>query len=109
MHFYVSVYISYFEWSLIYLAQGLAFKAKCLNKTAINKAYIHLMLPNKAGPAMTENLAKYLPFALRVGSDTKLVSEQLEKKMIRQNQAPYNNREHFLVDAKFSLRLDEII
>ena len=61
------------------------------------------MLPNKAGPAMTENLAKYLPFALRVGVDNHLVSEQLEKKIILQNQVRNNSRDHFLVDAKFFL------
>jgi hypothetical protein len=103
------VYISYFDWSLIYLTQGLAFQADCLNKTAINKVYIYFMLPNKAGPAMTENLAKYLPFALRVGVDNHLVSEQLQKKIIRQNQVPNSSKDHFLVDEKFSLRLDEII
>ena len=58
---------------------------------------------------MTENLAKYLPFALRVGADSNLASDQLEAKIAIQNQAPSNDRNHFLVDGKFALRLDEII
>ncbi len=58
---------------------------------------------------MTENLAKYPPFALRVGADSHCVFDQLENKFISQNPAPDSARDHFLVDEKFSLCLDEII
>jgi hypothetical protein len=58
---------------------------------------------------MTENLAKYLPLALRVGADCNLASDQLENKITSQDQASDSARDHFLVDEKFALRLDEII
>ncbi|MBU3628657.1 hypothetical protein [Polynucleobacter sp. AP-Reno-20A-A9] len=58
---------------------------------------------------MTENLAKYLPLALRIGVDGKLTFENVENETIFQNQQLDSHQNPFLMDGRFSLRLDEII
>ena len=58
---------------------------------------------------MTENLAKYIPLALRVGSIGKSQDQSVKGDANKQNQTMLMDKNPFLVDAKFSLRLDEII
>ncbi|QWE01851.1 hypothetical protein [Polynucleobacter sp. JS-JIR-II-b4] len=58
---------------------------------------------------MTENLVKYLPLALRIGVDGKSTIEKIEKEIISQNQPLDSHQNQFLMDGRFSLRLDEII
>ena len=58
---------------------------------------------------MTENLAKYIPLAFRVGSAVNSHSQEMIESSEQQNQAMVMDKNPFLVDAKFSLRLDEII
>jgi hypothetical protein len=58
---------------------------------------------------MTENLAKYIPLALRIGSTENARTQIDIGGGNTQNQVIVTNRNPFLVDAKFSLRLDEII
>lgn len=58
---------------------------------------------------MTENLARYLPMALRIGIDGKYTVENIEKEISSQNQQLDSDHNPFLMDGKFSLRLDEIV
>ncbi len=58
---------------------------------------------------MTENLVRYLPLALRIGVDEKSIIKNIEKEIISQNQQLDSHQNHFLMDQRFSLRLDEII
>ncbi|MEA9603642.1 hypothetical protein VC159_04150 [Polynucleobacter sp. JS-JIR-II-c23] len=58
---------------------------------------------------MTENLAKYLPLALRIGVDEKSTIENIEKEIFSHNQRVDSHQNQFLMDGRFSLRLDEII
>ena len=58
---------------------------------------------------MTENLAKYIPLALRIGSAENAQAKGIVGDGRAQNQAAVMNKNFFLVDAKFSLRLDEIV
>lgn len=58
---------------------------------------------------MTENLVKYLPLALRIGVANNTKSQSIEGDTNHQIQAIVKDKNPFLVDAKFSLHLDEII
>ena len=58
---------------------------------------------------MTENLAKYIPLALRIGSAGNSYFQEISTGSEQQNQVMAMDKNPFLVDAKFSLRLDEII
>ncbi len=58
---------------------------------------------------MTENLAKYLPSALRMGANDDSTFAELEKKIVTQAKSPDLNKSSFLIDTKFLLRLDEVI
>jgi len=58
---------------------------------------------------MTENLAKYIPLAFRMSSAGSPHSQEIGTSGEQQNQTIAVDKNHFLVDAKFSLRLDEII
>jgi hypothetical protein len=57
---------------------------------------------------MTENLAKYLPFALRTRGGEEITLSYIEKKLLNQNQDIDSDKKCFLVDSRFSLRLDEV-
>lgn len=63
----------------------------------------------KVTHAMTENLVKYLPLALRIGAASDSKSQGIEGDANHQNQAIVTDKNPFVVDAKFSLGLDEII
>lgn len=58
---------------------------------------------------MTENLAKYIPIAFRVGSAGNLHSQEINASSEQPNHPKVKDENPFLVDTKFSLRLDEII
>lgn len=57
---------------------------------------------------MTENLLKYIPKALRMGSDARPLDCHFEKESNAQILAEDVNKNQFLVDPIFSLHLDEI-
>lgn len=58
---------------------------------------------------MTENLVKYLPLAFRIGSAGKSTIENIENEIISHGTQLDPHQNQFLMDGKFSLRLDEII
>jgi hypothetical protein len=58
---------------------------------------------------MTENLAKYLPLALRIGIDRQSTVENIEKESASQKQRLDSHKNPFLMDGRFSFLLDEII
>lgn len=58
---------------------------------------------------MTENLTKYLPLAFRIGINGKFTIENVENETIPHNQPLDSHQNQFLMDGRFSLRLDEII
>ena len=58
---------------------------------------------------MTENLAKYLPLALRLGIDRQSIIENIEKESTSQKQRLDSHQNPFLMDRRFSFHLDEII
>jgi hypothetical protein len=57
---------------------------------------------------MTNNLLAYLPKALRKTGDTKSVLKPAEAKNPVQNKTQDSYKNRFLVDSRFSLRLDEL-
>lgn len=58
---------------------------------------------------MTENFAKYVPLALKIGIEQKSTIENIEKQKISPNQYLGVHQNQFLMDTRFSLLLDEIV
>ena len=57
---------------------------------------------------MNENLVKYISSALRSAAMDQSISESIESKLTNFQKSTDLHQHQFLVDARFSLRLEEV-
>jgi hypothetical protein len=57
---------------------------------------------------MNENLAKYISSALRNAAIDQAIYESIESKLTAHHQSNDLHKPQFIVDARFSLRLEEV-
>jgi hypothetical protein len=58
---------------------------------------------------MTENLAKYISLALRKGENGQSLIDSMGLKEVPNHQLTDLHQSQFLIDGRFSLRLDEVV
>jgi len=100
-------FVSFFP---LYPAQAGFFLFSNLNKTVINSSYDQVIHPlPESENQMNTNLTKYLSEVFRNEIQDKDTSERQDQNpKISQNLVDSNTHQ-FLLDKRFSLRLDEII